>query len=72
MADWVEHLLQTVELVEALVQDGFSSEEIAEIYAVADVDGDARVPYARGTCSNCGAVRVAWREYPWTQLVRSP
>ena len=59
--------------IASLVQDGFSCEEIAEIYAaVAHVDGDAQVPYARGTCSNCGAVQVAWRESQWAQLVRAP
>ncbi len=74
MADRLEHLRHMVELVEALVQDGFSREEMAEIYvaAVAHVDGDPRVPYARGTCSNCGAVQVAWSEYQWAQLVRAP
>ena len=35
MADRVEHFQRVVELVDALVQDGFSREEIAEIYAAA-------------------------------------
>ena len=66
MADRVEHLQRMVSLVEALVQDGFGREEIAEIStaaAVAHVDGDAQVPYARGNCCDCGAVQVAWTEY---------
>ena len=33
---------------------------------------DAQVPYARGICSNCGAVQVALSEYQWAQLVRLP
>ena len=74
MADRVEHLRRMVELVEALVQDGFIREEIAQIYAaaVAHVDGDARVPCARGTCTNGGAGQIAWSECQWGVMVREP
>ena len=65
MADRLEHPQRMVELVDALVQDGFSREEIPGIHAarVAHVDGDAQAPYARGTCSNCGVIHVAWRKH---------
>ena len=34
------------------------------------IEGDH--PYARGTCTNCGAVHLAWTEYQWSQMVRAP
>lgn len=39
---------------------GFSDWEIAEIFnaAVERLKGPGDVPYARGTCTECGAVRV--------------
>lgn len=74
MADRMEYLDRMVAIVDALVHDGFSGQEIREIFAAAieHVDGDPRVPYARGTCSNCAAVIIAWSEYQWAQLVRAP
>ena len=40
--------------------------------ALAHIEGGGDVPYALGTCVNCGAVQVAWSEYQWALLVRMP
>ena len=74
MADRSEYLQETVNLVGRLVEDGFSEDEIQEMLAaaVAHVGGGSAVPYARGTCTECGAVHVAWSEYQWALMVRAP
>ena len=74
MADRMYHRQQMVDLVGHLVEDGCTREENREILAaaMAHIDGGGEVPYARGTCVNCGAVHVAWSEYQWAQLVRMP
>ena len=74
MQDRAGYLQEMLELVSRLVEDGFSREEIGEIFAAAVVhlDGPGERPYAMGTCVNCGAVQVAWSEYQWAQVVRAP
>lgn len=74
MADRAEYLQQMTDLVRRLNEDGFSEREIAEIFnaAVEHHKGPGNVPYARGTCTNCGAVHVAWSEYQWALMVRAP
>ena len=74
MQDRAGYLREMLELVSRLVEDGFSREEIGEIFAAAVVhlDGPSERPYAMGTCVNCGAVQVAWSEYQWAQVVRAP
>ena len=56
----VEITPRMVQLVGALVQDGFSREEIAEIYAaaVAHVDGDARFPTPAGPVPTAALCRL--------------
>ena len=73
MADRSQYLQEMVDLVGRLVEDGFSEDEVREMFAAAMVhlDGLGEVPYARGTCIACGAVHVAWSEYQWAQLVRA-
>ena len=74
MADRADYLREMVDLVGRLVGDGYSRQEIGEIFAAAVVhlDGPDERPYAMGTCVNCGAVHVAWSEYQWAQVVRAP
>ena len=74
MADRAHYLQQMVDLVGHLQKDGFTREEIGEMLAAALVhlEGPGEVPYARGTCINCGAVHIAWSEYQWALMVRAP
>ena len=74
MADRSQYLQEMVSLVGRLVEDGFSEDEIQEmlVAAIAHLAGPEEVPYARGTCVNCGAVHVAWSEYQWAVMVRAP
>ena len=74
MADRSEYLQEMVNLVGRLVEDSFSEDEIQEMLAaaVAHIGGGGDVPYARGTCTECGAVHVAWSEYQWALMVRAP
>ena len=55
MADRVDYLQQMVDMVDHLVEYGFTEEEISEMLAaaMAHVGGGSDVPYARGTCINC-------------------
>lgn len=73
MADRVHYLQEMVNLVGQLVADGFSDLEIREILdaAMNHVAGANELPYARGTCTNCGAIHVAWSEYQWALMVRA-
>ena len=68
-----EYLQEMVNLVGRLIEGGFSQGEIREMLdaAVAHLGGLGDVPYARGTCTECGAVHVAWGEYQWALLVRA-
>ena len=61
MADRSEYLREMVNLVGRLVGDGFSEDEIHEMLgaAIAHLAGPGDVPYARGSCLNCGAVHIA-------------
>ena len=74
MADRSQYLQEMVNLVGRLVEDGFSEDEIQEMLtaAMAHLGGPGDVPYARGTCTECGAVHVAWSEYQWALMVRAP
>ena len=74
MADRSQYLQEMVNLVGRLVEDGFSEDEIYEMFAaaVAYRAGPGDVPYARGTCTSCEAVHVAWSEYQWALMVRAP
>ena len=69
-----QYLQGMVNLVGRLIEDSFSEGEIQEMLAaaVAHVGGGSAVPYAHGTCINCGAVHVAWSKYQWSQIVRAP
>lgn len=74
MAHRSEYLQEMVNLVGRLVEDGFTEDEIREILvaAIDHIGGGSAVPYARGTCTECGAVHVAWSEYQWALMVRAP
>ena len=74
MADRSQYLQEMVNLVGRLVEDGFSEDEIREMLAapMAHLTGLGDVPYARGTCTECGAVHVAWSEYQLALMVRAP
>ena len=74
MADRSQYLQEVVNLVGRLAEDGFSEDEIREMLAAAveRVGGGSAVPYARGTCTECGAVHAAWSEYQWALMVRAP
>ena len=74
MADRAHYLQQMVDLVGNLIEDGFTREEIGEMFSatLAHLEGPGEVPYARGTCIKCGAVHVAWSEYQWALMVRAP
>ena len=74
VADRSEYLNEMVSLVSRLTKDGFSEGAIREMVeaALVHVGGPGEVPYARGTCVNCGAVHVAWSEYQWAVMVREP
>jgi len=64
MADLSQYLQEMVNLVGRLVEDGFSEDEIREMLAAAveNVGGGSAVPYARRSCTECGAVHGAWSE----------
>ena len=53
MADRVDYLQQTVDMVDHLGEDGFTGEEIQEMLtaALAHLEGPGEVPYARGHAS---------------------
>ena len=74
MADRVEYLQEMVNLVGRLFEDRFSEDEIREMLAaaLAHVVGGRATPYARGACTECGAVHVAWSEYQWALMVMAP
>ena len=74
MADRVGCLQRTVDTIGRLGKDGFTGEWIQEMFtaALTHLGGPGEVPYARCTCINCGAVHVAWSEYPWALMVQTP
>ena len=60
MTERSDYLQQMAGQTGHVVEDGYSREEISEIFAAAArLVGLGELPYARGTCVNRGAVQVA-------------